>query len=82
MSGLSIAGIALVLGLLIGVVTVMGAPYLAIPIVLLGIAGYGFLNVMQRGQEATDMRKFREEAQADKTDFTARDAQTQVEDRA
>ena len=82
MSGLSIAGIALVLGLLIGAVTVMGAPYLAIPIVLLGIAGYGLLNVMQRGQEATDMRKFREEAQADKTDFTTRDAQTQVEDRA
>lgn len=58
---------------------VFGGPLVlaAIPILVAG----GVLvsvQVYQRRQTAQDISKFRDEADSDKTDFTARDRETQV----
>jgi Flp pilus assembly protein TadB len=43
-----VAGSAFVLGLLIGVSVVLGAPYLAVPIVILGVVGFIAFRIWQR----------------------------------
>jgi hypothetical protein len=66
-------------GLVVGTVLVIGAPYLAIPIVLLFFAGWFGYRVVQRGRERTSMRSERERVETPK--FTERDRATMTETR-
>ena len=52
MASLVVAALAVALGLLVGVVFVVGAPYLAIPIVVAALAGIGLYELGRRRQEA------------------------------
>jgi hypothetical protein len=77
-AGLLVA-ISLVLGVLVGSVAVgFGAWFIGIPLIVIGIGVAGGVELMRRRQAATDMRRFREQAQAQKADFTPSDRRTQV----
>ena len=80
MSGPVIAGVSLVLGLIIGAAFVFGTPILGIPIALFGLLVFGALQILQRRQQATDIHEFREQADAQKTEFTSEDRKTQTTD--
>ncbi len=80
MTGPVLAGIALILGLVVGAAFVFGTPILGIPIAALGLLLVGVLEVMRRRQQQTDVHEFRGQADAQKTDFTAEDRRTQVTD--
>ena len=60
---------------------VFGGPlvFAAIPVVLFAF-GFAATQLIQRKQRATQAQSFRAEASAEKTDFTARDRQTTVQD--
>jgi hypothetical protein len=72
--------IALVLGFTIGAAFVFGTPVLGVAILAPAIGAFALFEFSRRRQRSTDMKKFREEAGATKTEFTARDRETQVED--
>lgn len=55
-----------------------GAPILAVPIVVLGIAALGALDLRRRRKQAKQMHEFRQEAEAQQVDFTERDKRTLV----
>lgn len=77
MSPLAVAVTALVLAIAVaGVVFV--SPLLAVPFVLIAIAGVLGLQVLRRQRRASDMRQFREQAAPQQTEFTAEDRRTQV----
>ncbi len=80
MTGPILAAVALVVGLVVGAAFVFGTPILGIPIAVLGIALVGVLEVIRRRQQAVDVHSFREQADAQKTDFTTEDRRTQVVD--
>lgn len=80
--GRIILGVGVVLLLILGISTVMGAPWLAIPLFFLALAAVGGVQMMQSRQRAVHMRQFREQADSDNIDFTERDRQTVVEDRS
>lgn len=74
MSFTVLAVAALLLAVIFG--TVWGGPLFAVPILLIGFAVIGFVEMRRRSQQAHSMREFRDEAKAEKVDFTARDEQT------
>jgi uncharacterized membrane protein len=76
MSPITVIAAALVLGVLVGVTVVVGAPYLAIPIVLIAIGVLAAMQFRRRTERAHEMETFREQASTEKTDFTARDKET------
>jgi hypothetical protein len=53
-----------------------GAVIVALPLAVLGIAAVGFLDFSRRRKQAQSLEEFREEAQAEKVDFTERDKET------
>jgi uncharacterized membrane protein len=75
-----IAIVALVFGAIVGAAFAFGSPILGIPIALAGIALIGGFEVLRRRRQAVDIHTFREQADAQKTDFTPEDRRTQVPD--
>jgi hypothetical protein len=53
-----------------------GAVIVALPLAVLGIAAIGFFDFGRRRKQAQSLEEFREEAQAEKVDFTERDKET------
>ena len=78
MTPLTIAVLALILGLIVGAVSVVGTPIFAIPIVIVALGIIGLMQMRRRSVEAGGMREFREQAQAEKVEFTERDRETTV----
>lgn len=78
MSPLTIAIAALILGLVVGSIAVIGAPVFALPIVVAGIALIGLVTFRRRREQALDMAEFREQAKAEKVELTPRDKRTTV----
>ena len=62
--------------LVVGVASVMGAPFLAIPIILMLPGPLIMLEVFRRQLRQRQIRQFREAARARKTDFDAQDRET------
>jgi hypothetical protein len=61
------------------IILVFGGPaVLAILPILIAGGVLGFLQVYRRREEAQGMRKFREDAKTEKTEFTPRDRETQA----
>ena len=56
----------------------LGAPIVAIPLVLVGLAVFALTDVRRRRRQAREMASFREEAKAEDVEFTARDKETLV----
>jgi hypothetical protein len=68
---------ALVLGLLIAAALLFGgAPLLVLPIVAAALLGLGFLGVVRRTRGERSLAEHREQAKAEKVEFTERDKQT------
>ena len=76
MTPLTIAAAALVLGLLIGSIAVMGAPIFAVPVVLVVLAVIGLGQMRRRSESARDIGELRDQAAAEKVEFTERDRET------
>ena len=77
MSGMSFA----IIGFLLALVAMTfafggGAVIVAVPIAVVGIALVGFLDVRRRGKQAKNVQEFRDEAKAEKVEFTERDQET------
>jgi Flp pilus assembly protein TadB len=62
--------------LVIGIMTVFGAPLLAIPIILLLPGPIITLEVLRRQYRARQIKRFRDDAQARKIGFTPQDRET------
>ncbi len=78
MSPVTVSAAALVLGVVVAG-AVFGSPLLAVPFVALGIAAALGLQLLRRQRRARDMRRFRQEAAPQQTEFTAEDRRTQVQ---
>jgi hypothetical protein len=77
--GLAFVVMAFVAGLAaFGVV--VGTPILGVPIALVGVAIIGGVVFARRRREMQDLREFRDDAGADKVEFTERDKQTLLRD--
>jgi hypothetical protein len=70
---------AAILGLLIGAALVPGAPIFALPIVAVLVVFLGVAEMRRRSAESRTMRGFREQADSEPVEFTARDKQTLVD---
>jgi hypothetical protein len=66
-----VLGLAIALGLLFG-----GAPLLVLPIILVVALGLGVLNLNRRARGERGLARHREQAKAEKVEFTERDKQT------
>lgn len=76
MTPLTIVLAALLLGLLFGTIAVAGAPIFAIPIVIVGIGLFALGQMRRRADQARDIGEVRDEAAAEKVEFTERDRET------
>jgi type III secretory pathway component EscV len=78
-SAVTIVIAAAIVGLVVGSALVPGAPIFALPIaaVLLVVLGAGQLR--RRSADARNMKDFRDEADSEPIEFTARDKQTLVD---
>ncbi len=79
MSAVTIVIAAAIVGLLLGAALVPGAPIFAIPIVLILVLVLGIAEMRRRRAEMLSMQSFREEADSEPIEFTARDKQTLIE---
>ena len=71
--------LVLLFALVVGGSFVLGAPVLAVPILLVLLPGPFLMgSVVRRQLRRRQVARFREQAQARKTDFDARDEQTLV----
>jgi UDP-N-acetylmuramyl pentapeptide phosphotransferase/UDP-N-acetylglucosamine-1-phosphate transferase len=77
MWGITLIASALVLGL-IAFSFAFGAPILAVPIAIVGVALIGVLDMRRRRRQANEMHHFREQAKAESVEFTPRDKETLV----
>ena len=75
-------GLAIVVGAfvaaLIAFAFVVGTPILGIPIAIVGIAVIAIVDFRRRSRQAREMHEFRDEAKAEKIEFTERDKDTLV----
>ncbi len=62
--------------LVVGTMTVLGAPLLAIPIILLLPGPIIMLEVLRRQHRSRQIKRFRDDAQARKIGFDAQDRET------
>jgi Flp pilus assembly protein TadB len=62
--------------MVVGIMTVVGAPLLAIPIILLLPGPIIMLEVLRRQYRARQIKRFRDDAQARKIGFDSRDRET------
>jgi hypothetical protein len=76
-SPLVLGAAALLVGAIIGSVVIPGSAIFAIPIAVLALIFLGFTEFSRRTQAARQMGDFRDQAKAEKIDFTARDRETQ-----
>lgn len=76
MTPLTIAVAALLLGLFVGSIAVLGAPIFALPIVLVALALIGLGQMRRRSESARDIGELRDQAAAEKVEFTERDRET------
>jgi Sec-independent protein secretion pathway component TatC len=53
-----------------------GAVIVAVPLAILFVLGAGLLDLRRRRNQAQGMEQFRQQADSEKIDFTARDRQT------
>ena len=53
-----------------------GAVFVALPIAALGIAAVAFVDFNRRRKQSRSLEEFREDAKAEKVDFTERDKET------
>jgi hypothetical protein len=64
--------------MLIALGVTLGAPIIAIPIVVVGVAALGFIDFTRRRRKVQQVHNFREQAKSEKVEFTARDKETLV----
>jgi len=77
MSGVTLAVVAFMLGLVaMAFAFAGGAVIVAVPVALIGVGVAMALELKRRRQEARSMQSFRDEAQAENVEFTARDQET------
>ncbi len=76
MPAVTIVIAAAIVGLLLGAALVPGAPIFAIPIVVVLVVVLGFGEIRRRSAETRRMQSFRDEADSEPIEFTARDKQT------
>jgi uncharacterized membrane protein len=55
-----------------------GAVIIALPVSIIGIAAIGMVEFTRQRKRATELREFRDQAKAQKVDFTERDRETIV----
>ncbi|MGE5635805.1 MAG: hypothetical protein ACM3UV_02520 [Nocardioidaceae bacterium] len=75
----------IVVAILLGIVAMSfafggGAVIVAVPVALIGVAVIAALDWRKRRTRARSMEELREEAKADKVEFTSRDKETLVSD--
>jgi UDP-N-acetylmuramyl pentapeptide phosphotransferase/UDP-N-acetylglucosamine-1-phosphate transferase len=75
--GITLIVAAFVLGL-IAFSFAFGAPVLAVPIAIVGVAVIGASDMRRRRKQSRQMHDFRERAKAESVDFTPRDEETLV----
>ena len=75
MSPITTVAVALVLGLVVSAF-IFGSPIVAVPVVVVGIGVFALLEMRRRRTQSGSLKEFRDEAQADEVEFTARDKQT------
>jgi hypothetical protein len=75
--GITLIVAAFVLGL-IAFSFAFGAPVLAVPIAIVGVAAIGAFDLRRRRKQTRQMHEFRERAKAESVDFTPRDEETLV----
>ena len=77
MSGFTFVVIAFALALVVMSGAFMGgAVIVAVPLAILFVLGAGLLDLRRRRNQAQGMEQFRQQADSEKVDFTARDRQT------
>jgi hypothetical protein len=76
MPAVTIVIAAAIVGLILGSALVPGAPIFALPIVAILIVVLAAGEFRRRSTEARTMKGFRDEAQAEQIEFTARDRET------
>ena len=76
MSGAVLVIGAAIVGLVIGAALVPGAPIFALPIVAILVVVLGVGEMRRRSAETRSMQGFRDEADSEPIEFTARDKQT------
>lgn len=76
MTGGALLVILVLAALVVGIGSVLGAPILAIPIILLLPGPVIMLEVMRRQLRQRQIKRFRESAQTRKTRFDAKDRET------
>ncbi len=76
MSAFTLFAAAAILGLVLGAALVPGAPIFALPIAAILIVVLGAAEMRRRATESRSMESFREEADSEPIEFTARDKQT------
>jgi Flp pilus assembly protein TadB len=72
---LTVGGLVL---MLIALAVTLGAPILAIPIVVVGVAVLAYVDFTRRRRQVREMQTFREQAKTEKVEFTPRDKETLV----
>jgi type III secretory pathway component EscV len=75
-SAFTLVVVAAILGLVLGAALVPGAPIFALPIAAILIVVLGAAEMRRRAAHSRSMEEFREEADSDPIEFTARDKQT------
>lgn len=76
MSAATLFIVAAIVGLLVGSALVPGAPIFGLPIVAVLIGVLGFTELRRRQAEQHTMESFRDRADSDPVEFTARDRET------
>jgi hypothetical protein len=76
MSAFTLFAAAAIIGLVLGAALVPGAPIFALPIALILIVMLGAAEMRRRATANRSMASFREEADSEPVEFTARDKQT------
>jgi len=79
MSAFTLAAAAAIVGLVIGAALVPGAPIFALPIAAILIVALGAAEMRRRAADSRSMESFREEADSEPVEFTARDKETLAE---
>jgi hypothetical protein len=76
-SPLTVAAAALVIGAIVGSIILPASAIFAIPLAVVALIAIGVAEFGRRAQATRRMHGFRDQAQAEKIDFTERDRETQ-----
>ena len=76
MTGGALLVVLVLAALVVGIMTVLGAPLLAIPIILLLPGPIITLELVRRQYRARQIKRFRDDAQARKIGFDSQDRET------